>query len=233
MAQATYQPLVNNSAAAAQESRSRDELHDAQVRSAKADGCDVLFIGDSITSLWMRHPTWKVAAERYRGANFAVGGENTMNTLWRLRTLGEVDGVTPKVVVVLIGTNNLGMHDVEQTADGVLAVVAEVRRRAPAARVLLLGLLPKVVEAGDRRAKIRDINAILAKAVADDAQVAYRDIGATFLTPSGDLDKNLIGDGVHPTGKGYVVWWGAVEPLLKELMVAAPATAPAVEPLKE
>ena len=217
---AGQEPRAGNRAATPQPSRSKDDLHAGQVERARK-GCDVLFLGDSITSLWMRKPGWKPIAASYKAANLAVGGENTRNVLWRIRTLEELEGVRARVVVINVGTNNMGSDAAEDIAEAVHVIVGEVRRRLSEAKVLLMGIFPKVVEAGDRREKIRRTNALLA-GFADGESVRFLDIGDRFLTPAGGLDRESIGDGVHPTAKGYDVWWSAMEPALKEMLLPTP-----------
>ncbi len=119
----------------------------------------------------------------------------------------------------MAGTNNMGMNDADQIADALRVMVNTIRMKLPGSKVLLLGILPKVVEAGDRREKVRQVNAIISK-LDDRKTVRYLDIGDKFLLPSGDLNKEMMPDGVHPNAKGYQAWADAMQPLLDEMMKA-------------
>ena len=181
----------------------------------------LLFIGDSITDFWpgRAKDTWaKFAA--YQPADFGISGERTENTLWHINN-GVLDGIDPKAVVIMIGTNNIGHfadEKVEWAAAGVKKVVETVRSKLPKAKILLLGVFPRDVKASPMRAKVDAINDII-KTYADGTQVQYLDIGPKFLDADGELPKDVMPDKLHPTAKGYQIWydamWPTLEPLLK------------------
>src|SRR5262245_38655439 len=122
--------------------------HQEFVKEAKKGGIDVLFLGDSITDYWSRTglPVWEERFAPLKAANFGVSGDRTQHLLWRLKN-GELEGLKPKAVVVLIGTNNVGqVNGPEPPASaivGVQAVVAEIRQRLPQSRILLLAVFPR------------------------------------------------------------------------------------------
>ena len=181
----------------------------------------LLFIGDSITDFWpgRAKDTWaKFAA--YQPADFGISGERTENTLWHINN-GVLDGIDPKAVVIMIGTNNIGHFTTEEpawAAAGVKKVVETVRSKLPKAKILLLGVFPRDVKASPMRAKVDAINDII-KTYADGTQVQYLDIGPNFLDADGELPKDVMPDKLHPTAKGYQIWydamWPTLEPLLK------------------
>ena len=87
-----------------------NSMHDAMLRRALQGDVDVLFLGDSITQGWADNAVWKQRYVLRKPANFGIGGDTTQNVLWRIEN-GALVGIDPKVVVLLIGTNNLGIHD--------------------------------------------------------------------------------------------------------------------------
>jgi beta-glucosidase len=140
--------------------------------------------------------------------------------LWRIER-GELDGIQPKVVVLMIGTNNIDRKPVE-IAKGVTKVVTEVRRKLPATRILLLGIFPRGADPKDKtsqmfRFKIRAVNEALAR-LNDNAHVYYLDIGAKFLDAQSVIPADLMPDGLHPTEKGYRIWADAMQPLFDRLI---------------
>jgi lysophospholipase L1-like esterase len=188
---------------------------------AKKGGVDVLFFGDSITERWATSgaEVWARAYAPRKAANFGIGGDTTQNLLWRLEN-GGLDGLSPRVVVLLIGTNNLGLRgdSPEDAARGAAAVVAALRKRFPEAKILLLGLLPRGEKADDPgRPGITAVNARLAK-LDDGKEVRSLDFGAKLLEPDGTLTKDMAPDSLHIGPRGYAIWAEAMEPLLTKLL---------------
>jgi lysophospholipase L1-like esterase len=187
----------------------------------KKGNVDLLFVGDSITDGWRRGEQFKLMQERwgkYNFLNLGIGGDRTEHVLWRLDN-GEVDGLKPKAVMLMIGTNNLGTkQSPEDTILGVKAVVAKLREKLPDSKILLLAIFPRGNKADDPfRAQIKQVNEAIAKL--DDGQhVKYLDIGDKFLTPDGELTKEIMPDFLHPNAKGYQIWADAVEPSLDEML---------------
>ena len=133
---------------------------------------------------------------------------------------GVLDGIAPKAVVVMIGPHNLGLagDSVADTAKGVGAVVAAVRRKAPAAKVLLLGVFPRDKTAGTAfRKTIAEANGVIAK-LADGKAVVYRDIGPAFLAADGTLPADVMPDALHLSEKGYRIWADAIDEPLRALL---------------
>jgi len=179
---------------------------------------ELIFVGDSITHFFGGEPTDAVQRgsavwEQYYGkrkvVNLGYGWDRTENVLWRLRH-GELDGAAAKVAVVMIGTNNMGMHTIEEIVAGVDAIRGELRARMPGVKILLLGIFPRGKTPDANRAKIAAINGKLAGLEG----VAYLDIGKAFLEPDGSISVGVMYDYLHPTAEGYRRWAEAMEPTL-------------------
>lgn len=187
----------------------------------------VLFIGDSITDFWPQFgaDTW-AKLQAYRPANFGVMNDRTDNVLWRLQH-GELDGFRPepKAVVIMIGINNFGhfaepgtdsWEKPEWCAEGVHQIVALVRKRLPTAKVILYGILPSGLGTAEQNARIPVANKLLAK-LADGKSVFFYDIGERFLV-RGEVTKDILFDLLHPSAKGYQIWFDHLDPLLRKLV---------------
>jgi lysophospholipase L1-like esterase len=162
---------------------------------------------------------WKERYEPLHAANYGIGGDTTREVLYRVND-GVLDGITPKAVVVMIGTNNFGLtaDAPADVAKGVGAVVAAVRRKAPDAKVLLLGIFPRDKAAGTAaRKKIAEANEAVAK-LADGTAVVYRDIGKAFLAADGSLPADVMPDALHLSEKGYALWADAIDEPLRALL---------------
>jgi len=181
----------------------------------------VLFIGDSITDGWPRVGEWSwLNYAPYKPANFGVNGERTEDVIWRL-TNGELKGIHPKLVVLQIGTNNIGQcrdEKPEWAAAGITKIVELLRRELPQSRILLIGLLPRE-RSGDPHLndKIAEINRIISK-LDDGKNVRYLDVGPVFLDGNGKIAKGVMLDGLHPNAHGYDLWYEAMNPLFSEMI---------------
>ncbi|MDB5297919.1 MAG: lysophospholipase L1-like esterase [Phycisphaerales bacterium] len=187
---------------------------------AKNGKVGVLFVGDSITDGW-RGKGKATFAERYGSLdplNIGIGGDRTQHVIWRLEN-GEVEGISPKVAVLMIGTNNLGGNSNGEIAAGITKVVKILNDKLPTTKVLLLGVFPRSEKPTDpARARIKAINEEIAKLDDGGKRVKYLDIGPKFLTEDGTLTKEIMPDGLHPNEKGYQIWADAIQPTLDELM---------------
>ena len=153
------------------------KLHESFLERAKEGNIDLLFLGDSITQGWANNDVWKRFYAPRNAANFGIGGDRTQHVLWRLEH-GEVDGIHPKVVVLMIGTNNSGSNTAEEIANGVTAIVKSIREKLPETKILLLGVFPRAEKPGSIRDKLAAVNAQIAK-LDDGKTVKYLDIGKT------------------------------------------------------
>jgi lysophospholipase L1-like esterase len=210
------------------------QRHDAKLKELAQAKPELIFLGDSITQDWEHAgpPEWQDFApvwQRFYGdrhaANLGFKGDTTASLLWRIDN-GEVAGIAPKVAVVLIGANNLGrLHwSAEDTVSGIDAILAELHRRLPATRILLLGVLPS-----DRSAWITEttarINHMLASRYQADAKVTFLDLTALFMA-NGVLNRSLFLDPrltppdppLHPSAQGQALMAKAMEPVLARML---------------
>jgi lysophospholipase L1-like esterase len=193
--------------------------HENFVRTAKKGEAELVFLGDSITAGWGRQTEiWDKAFGQYKPANFGIGGDRTQHVLWRI-TNGELDGIKPKAVVIMIGTNNSAQDPAEDIAKGVTAIVETVRAKQPQAKILLLAVFPRgpVASPNPQRDKLIQVNTEISKL--DDAKnIHYLDIGNKFLQPDGSISKEIMPDSLHLSPAGYQIWADAISPKLAELM---------------
>jgi lysophospholipase L1-like esterase len=186
---------------------------------AKKGGVDVLFIGDSITHGWEGQKAWKKYFEPLKAANFGIGGDQTGHVLWRLTEGDELNGITPKVAVLMIGTNNTGRDSAEQIAEGITLIVKTIHDKSPTTKVLLLAVFPRDRMPGTKnREKIAAINKIIAKLDDGGKKVKYLDIGERFLDKEGNLPKEIMPDALHLSAAGYEIWGEAIMPTLTEML---------------
>jgi lysophospholipase L1-like esterase len=183
----------------------------------------VVFIGDSITQGWENEgrTVWQRHFAPRSALALGFGGDRTENVLWRLQQ-GEVDGLAPKVVVMMIGTNNSGVRSPESTAAGVKHLLDELRRRLPSTQVLLLAIFPRGEKPDDFLRGVNDrVNKLIAS-YADGRSVHYLDINAALLNPDGSLSKEVMPDLLHLSEKGYAIWQQAMAPTLQKLLADQP-----------
>jgi lysophospholipase L1-like esterase len=203
--------------------------HERFVERAGKGGVDVLFLGDSITQGWegSGKDVWKESIAPLKAANFGIGGDRTQHVLWRITEGKELEGIHPKAAVLMIGTNNVGSNSAEQIAEGVAAIVKELRKQRPDMQILLLGVFPRAgkripreateAKADELQPKIKDINKSLAK-LDDGKKVHYLDIGGQFLEKDGALSKAVMPDYLHLSKKGYEIWAKAITPSLEKML---------------
>lgn len=195
--------------------------HEGFVAIAKKGGVDLLFLGDSITDGWRGggRAVWDKNFAPLKAANFGIGGDQTQHVLWRLQN-GELDGIKPKLAVLMIGTNNLraGNKD-EEIVDGIQAIIKELQKKSPSTKLLLLGIFPRGMKAEDPfRAHIKHINSIIAKWDDGGKTIKYLDIGDKFLEADGTLPKSIMPDALHPNAKGYEIEAEAILPTVKAML---------------
>jgi lysophospholipase L1-like esterase len=213
-------PRLNVAATFTQTNQRMGPRHEGFVATAKQGNIDLLLHGDSITDWWQleaNKPVFDKFFGSIRTANFAVAGDTTQGVLWGLRN-GEGQGYQPKAVMLMIGTNNTGQQTGPEIAEGVGAVVMEMRRNFPAAKILLLAVFPRATPGDPVRDKIAEVNRIISK-LDDQKNVFYLDIGAKFLDEKGVfLPDSFRADNLHPQAKGYEIWGEAVSAKVAELM---------------
>ncbi|KQW49824.1 hypothetical protein ASD88_24975 [Pelomonas sp. Root662] len=181
----------------------------------------IVFIGDSITQGWEKEgrEVWQRHYARLNGLALGFGGDRTENVLWRLQQ-GEIDGIAPKVAVLMIGTNNTG-HRAENpatTAAGIKRLVDEIRQRLPQTQVLLLAVFPRGEKPDDFLRGINErVNQLIA-GFADGKTVHFLNINDALLNADGTLGKDVMPDLLHPNEKGYGLWQRAMAPTLDKLL---------------
>jgi len=176
----------------------------------------LIFDGDSITEGWHGggKEIWSQRYEKCGSFNFAIGGDRTQNVLWRL-SQGQADHLHPKLIVLLIGTNNLGWGDsVENTVSGVKAVISEYQKRCPESVILLQGIFPRSAQPADEiRTRIKAVNQALSE-LGDGKKIIFVDFGEKFLEPDGTLSREIMPDVLHLSPKGYQIWADAIQPVI-------------------
>lgn len=190
-------------------------------KNARKGGYDIVFLGDSITDFWRNRG--KKEFQHYFGAyktlNMGYSADRTENVLWRLDN-GELDGAEPKLIVLMIGTNNLGhrpkVETTQDTVDGIRAILDRIGKISPKSKVLLLGIFPRAATR-DAPFRVRNdaVNAQIAK-FADNKRIFWMDLGPKFLDARGNLPRSVMPDLLHPNGKGYVIWAEAILPFVKK-----------------
>jgi lysophospholipase L1-like esterase len=180
--------------------------------SKKVSQINLIFDGDSITDFWQGtgKQVWNQHYTNLGAFDFGISADRVQNLLWRLQN-GQVDNLHPKLVVLLIGTNNISECTAQQIAKGVKGVVDEYRQRCPEATILLQGIFPRgQLPTDPLRSKIKEVNSVLA-GYADGQNVIYVDFGDKFLQPDGSLSKDIMPDFLHPSQKGYEIWADAIQ----------------------
>jgi len=220
-------PRLNVAATYTQTIQRRGPRHEGFVETARKGNIDLLLEGDSITDWWVQGDANKAMFDKYFGgmrtANFAIAGDTTQGVLWGLKN-GEGQGFQPKAIMLMIGTNNTGGNDnagsatAAEIAEGIGAVVQEMRTDFPEAKILLLAVFPRGLPGDSVRDKIARMNKIIAR-LDDQRHVFYLDIGAKFLDDQGYfLPGAFRPDNLHPEAKGYDIWGAAVKDKVAELM---------------
>lgn len=204
-----------------------DNYHKNMLLREKKPDLELIFLGDSITMMWRSQsgfeggtPVWeKYYAPRHAG-NFGISGDRTEHILWRITEGGDLDGLNPKVLVLLIGINNRisGKNTPEQTAEGITTIVQYLKAKLPKTKILLLGVFP----CGEKpenpaRAWVRRTNDII-KRLEDMNRVYYLDIGDKFVEQDGTIKKEKLRDLLHLSEIGYRIWAETMSPYLDDLL---------------
>jgi lysophospholipase L1-like esterase len=193
---------------------------------SKKGEAELVFLGDSITHGWegKGKASWEKHWAPLKAANFGIGGDRTEHVLWRLEH-GNFDGLKPKAIVLMIGTNNTGHQGrpqkelngavyectAEQTAEGIKAILAQLRKKCPDAKILVLGIFPRGANKEDKFRQQNEATNAIVKGYADGQKIFFLDVGAKFLEPDGTLSKTIMPDLLHPNEKGYEIWTSAIK----------------------
>ena len=197
------------------------QRHEQKVELAKKGNVDLLYIGDSITHGFEK--SGKAMWDKYyaprNALNIGYSADRTENVLWRLDN-GEIDGISPKLAIMMIGTNNTGHRKdkPEMIRDGVKAICDRLRTKLPNMKILILAIFPRSANASDAmRVNNDEANKLISK-LADDKNIFFLDINGKFLEADGTLTKEIMPDFLHPREKGYQIWAEAIEPTVAKLM---------------
>lgn len=219
--------LADASAAEARYGNSRFfRMHADFLDRGKAGPVGLLFLGDSITHAWDRHEElWQKAWGDYDPANFGHGGDQTQHVIWRI-TQGELDNIDPKVVVLLIGTNNIHHYDPPAIVAGNERIIELIHEKLPETKILLLAIFPRgprtngrgIVEDHELHMhKITAINAELAQIDNGDS-IRFLDLGPKFMSADGTIARAIMPDQLHLSAAGYEIWVEGMKPLVDEMM---------------
>jgi lysophospholipase L1-like esterase len=195
------------------------DRHEAMNARVKQGNVDLIFIGDSITHGWegTGKTVWQKFYANRNAANLGISGDSTQHVLWRLDN-GNIDGISPKLAVVMIGTNNASGNTPEQIVAGIKAIVERLRTKLPETKVLLLAIFPRGPNNDDpRRQAVMKVNELLPQ-LADGRMVYYLDLGPMFVAADGTLTKEIMPDLLHPSRKGYEIWAEAIETRVATLL---------------
>lgn len=183
------------------EQRHQDILQYNKTKSPK-----LVLIGNSITHYWAGLPkassvrgetSWKKYFEPKNAINLGFGWDRIENVLWRIYH-GELDGIAPSQIVVMIGTNNLSFNTDKEIVDGLQLLLSAIHAKQPAAKILLLGILPR----RDQEERVQHLNQLLASTrFIQNAQ--FTDAGFLFLKANKKIDESFFSDGLHPNESGY------------------------------
>ena len=182
---------------------------------------DLLMIGDSITQGWegAGRKVWEKHYTPRNAVNLGIGGDRTQHVIWRLQN-GNIEGIKPKLAVIMIGTNNSGSNTSEEIAAGVTEIVDLLNKELPEMKVLLLGIFPRGATPEDKKRQVNEgANKIIAK-LADRENVTYLDIGSNFLTDDGTLTREVMPDLLHLNQASYQTWAESIEPEVSKVLGA-------------
>jgi lysophospholipase L1-like esterase len=204
---------------APREGKSWMQRHEQMNARVAQGNVGLLMIGDSITHGWegSGKAVWEKYYAKRHAVNLGIGGDRTQHVLWRLQN-GNIKGISPKLAVLMIGTNNSGSNSPEEIAEGIEAIVSFLRKELPQTKVLILAIFARGPNNDDPRRQVNEkTNAIIAK-LADGQMVHFLDINDKFLDDDGTLPKEIMPDLLHPREKGYGIWAEAMEPTIAKLM---------------
>lgn len=195
--------------------------HEEKLQEERRESADILFLGDSITHGW--ETTGSDVAEEYFSDfsiyNIGFSGDRTENVLWRFDH-GEIDGINPKLAVLMIGTNNTGHRQdpSECTAKGIERILNEMDRKLPDTHVLLLAIFPRGKSPDDDLRKLNEKINNRIQEFDKREHVTFANINNVFLTEDGILTEEIMPDELHPNEYGYELWAEEMRPVIREMM---------------
>ncbi|MFZ5986527.1 MAG: GDSL-type esterase/lipase family protein [Bacillota bacterium] len=195
-----------------------NERHNHFMEIKKTKKIDLLFIGDSITRRWSENPElWDLYFAEYNPENFGVGGDTIQNVRWRLLN-GEIDDIEPKIVVLLVGTNNLPIYSAKEIYAGITQLIDIIQRKLPHTLIILMGLLPRDADnlCNNYMNTILEINSILLN-LSLSRKITFLDIGEEYIDKNNKVNRELLPDGIHITRPGYKIWGKKLQPIIDDL----------------
>ncbi|MCH7225129.1 GDSL-type esterase/lipase family protein [Haloferula sp. A504] len=198
--------------------------HEDRKRWCTEQEVDLLMVGDSIVFGWSRvgRKVWDEFYGNRKAVNIGSSGDRTYHMLWHFQN-GGLDGMkdrNPKLVVMMIGTNNRGIPELHghDTAYGILALLKEIHAKLPESKILLMPIFPRGDTPEDPgRLRNDQINRII-RSYVDHETVHWLDVGHVFLDGAGRINRELMPDGLHPNEQGYRAWGRAMESMVEELL---------------
>lgn len=198
--------------------RHQEKLDEITIRKNEID---LVFLGDSIVHAWedLGETVWHQYYAQYHPLNLGFAGDRTENLLWRLAN-GEIEGLDPKVIVMMIGTNNIGHRSdpPEHTALGIKTILATLRRELPQSKILLLAIFPRGKTPDDKMRQLVNSTNNLIRTFADQEWIHWLDISAEFLNEKSEIEQTVMEDYLHPNKDQYQVWADAMQPALTKLI---------------
>ena len=194
------------------------ERHEAMNAKAKAGDIDLIYIGDSIVQFFETkgRDVWNRYYTPRKALNLGISADRTQHVLWRLDH-GNIDGIAPKLAIVMIGQNNGGHNSAEEIAQGVTAIVDRIRSKLPETKILLLGIFQRREKPSPEREVLAKANKILSR-LDDGKTIHFMDINNLFVQADGTITSDLMPDFEHPSAKGYQLWSETIEPVVARLM---------------
>ena len=197
------------------------DQHKAQCAEMLSKKPELVFVGDSITARW---PSELLQDKfgKYRPVNLGSGGDWIQNVLWRVQN-GAFEQIKPKVVVILIGTNNItGGFTPDEITKGIGALLKALHEKTPGSAILLQGILPRGAGIKDPIDEtIRQSNAQIAM-LADNKTVFYLDVRDALLEPDGTISREIMPDKLHPAKPGFDRWMNVLSPVLNKMLETVP-----------
>lgn len=224
--------VMPNSAIIPEQNRQIDnydwaERHQLKLAQAASGNHDLVFIGDSITHHFETEGRGLTVWNRYYGKRNALdlgyGWDCTQNVLWRLEN-GEFAGQKPKLVVLLIGTNNLTGNEncrantAPEIVAGVEAICNFIHRQSPETTILVMAVLPRGLTHEPIHSQVKELNALIKTNLEGSPRILHADIGCRFFGPDGEIPVELMDDRCHPSEQGYAIWADAIEPIVSQYL---------------
>lgn len=182
---------------------------------------DLIFLGDSITHAWENKgkEVWQKYYQSRHTLNLGFSGDRTEHVLWRLQN-GAIDNISPKLLVLMIGTNNAGHFNEasELTAQGIKTIISILNKKLPTTNILLLAIFPRGETNTDPKRILNNNTNTIIKSFADNKHIFFFDINHLFLDQHGNIDASIMNDYLHPNADQYLKWAQAIEPEIVRLI---------------